>query len=103
MFRVIAALTATAEIYGVEMTPARMNGYTAALAEYNPDDVVSAIKETVKSCDFFPKPSQIIKSIKAISNKQMMIEQLDDSDFTEHDRDEVTELLTDFKKRMKWD
>lgn len=74
------------------------------LKDYHEDDVVQAIGIATKSCDFFPKPAKIIEEIKAIGTRRMMIGEPDDIiKPTDQDRTEVTELLTDFKKRMKWD
>ena len=64
MKRVAQALTAAAEIYGMEMTQIRMEGYLAALEDCKPDDIVIAITGLIKTCKFFPKPAEIIEAVR---------------------------------------
>ena len=81
-----------------------MDGYLAILKEYPVETVVEAIKEAVKECDYFPPPSKIITHVKAISQRKRFVE-IEEEVGTEgdHDRAEVTKLLSDFGKRMNWD
>ena len=104
MKKIIRALTGAAATYNEPLNSDRLEGYLMTLKEYREDDVVHAIGETMKTCDRFPPPSKIITAIEAIGNRRMMIG-MDEDDFelTEHDRYEVTELLAEFKKEMKWD
>ena len=104
MKKIIRALTGAAATYNEPLNSDRLEGYLMTLKEYREDDVVQAIGETMKTCDRFPPPSKIIEAINAIGNKRMMIGSgIDDFELTDHDRDEVTELLAEFKKEMDWE
>lgn len=58
--RVFAAeLALTAEVFGEQLSPTRIEAYFLALAEFDVDAVRAALRQSVKVSRFFPKPAEI--------------------------------------------
>lgn len=80
-----------------------MDGYLMVLGKYPEDDIVAAIRESLDVCSYFPKPAEIIEIVKSISTNRRMIGGIEDiPELDCHERDEVTELLEEFRQKMKW-
>ena len=63
MSNLVRSLTATAQLYSIELSEDQITGYVSALKEWHPDDVIAALSICVKECRFFPKISEIIVRI----------------------------------------
>ena len=54
------ALTGVAMIYGETLTPARIESYWAALEPYGEDNLIKALKQSVRENKFFPRPAELV-------------------------------------------
>lgn len=60
-----AALTGMAETYRAEISEATLEGYWIALNHLSLDQVRAGIAAAMRTCEFMPKPSNIIAAAKA--------------------------------------
>ena len=69
----IRRLAAAAEVLGEPVTPARLAGYAALLADLPADDVVRGLESAVQRAEFFPKPVHIRREAEGLAAHRLRI------------------------------
>jgi hypothetical protein len=68
--RVVNALTGLAEILDAPLTPGRIAGYLLALDDLEADDLVQAVGQAARECQFFPKPVELRDFARALARRR---------------------------------